>query len=209
VTDEPRRRCRGGSADVVCPFAYVGIRRLIAARDNADADVALRVHPWPLEWVNGVAVTAAEAAEDVEALRTALAPDLFLGFDPTTFPTSSIPAFGLVEVAYASSERLGEVISVTVREAVFEHGRDISQKPVLDEIAARFGIVPPDAVAAEAAVRDEWRLGRERGVVGSPHFFVDERSIFCPSLDIERADEHLVVHLAEDSMRDFLDLALG
>ncbi len=38
--------------------------------------------------------------------------------------------------------------------------------------------------------------GRERGVVGSPHFFTAGGGYFCPGLAIEREGEHL--HIEPD-----------
>jgi hypothetical protein len=41
-------------ADVSCPFAHVGLRRLVEQRDKlARDDIVLRVRAWPLELVNG------------------------------------------------------------------------------------------------------------------------------------------------------------
>jgi predicted DsbA family dithiol-disulfide isomerase len=196
-------------ADIVCPFAYVGIRRLIAARDQAGADMRLRVHAWPLEWVNGAPLDAEHAAHEIEALRAEVAPDLFAGFVPGRFPHTSIPALGLAAAAYARDDRLGEAVSVALREAVFEGGFDVSTATVLDGIASEFSIARLDERAAAAAVRDEWRSGRARGVIGSPHFFIGDRSIFCPSLDIARIGEQYDVHIAKDRMHDFYALALG
>ena len=74
-------------ADIGCPFAYVGLRRLVARRDELGRDdVVLRVHAWPLELVNGVPLDRSFIAEEVEVLRDTVPPDLFAGFDPAALP---------------------------------------------------------------------------------------------------------------------------
>ena len=46
-------------ADVWCPFAHIGIRRLVEERDRRGSEVHLRVRAWPLELVNGRPLDAA------------------------------------------------------------------------------------------------------------------------------------------------------
>ncbi|MFZ4518319.1 MAG: disulfide bond formation protein DsbA, partial [Microthrixaceae bacterium] len=65
-------------ADVSCPFAHVGLRRVVQERDRRGrTDVVLRVRAWPLEVVNGEALDGPHVAEKVDALRAQVAPDLF------------------------------------------------------------------------------------------------------------------------------------
>src|SRR5205823_264116 len=91
-------------ADVMCPFTHVGLRRLVSARDAADATVRLRVRAWPLELINGEPLRVTLVAREIDELRAQVAPDLFTGFDAHTFPATSIPAFGLVAAAYAVND---------------------------------------------------------------------------------------------------------
>jgi predicted DsbA family dithiol-disulfide isomerase len=191
-------------ADIGCPFAYVGLRRLVARREELGrGDVVLRVHAWPLELVNGTPLDPAFIAEEVEVLRDTVAPDLFVGFDAAAFPASSLPAMDLVAAAYAVDVPTGEGVSLAVRVALFEEGRDVADPAVLHDIAAAYGVTV-DADAARAAVLADWEQGRARGVRGSPEFFVAGRAWFCPVLDIERVDGELRVRVDERSMPEFL-----
>jgi hypothetical protein len=61
----------------------------------------------------------------------------------------------------------------------------------------------------ESAVRADWERGKERGVQGSPHFFVGDRGWFCPSLDISHDGGRFDIHVAEKTMLDFYAAALG
>ena len=79
-----------------------------------------------------------------------------------------------------------------LRRLVFEKGIDVAAPTVLAAVAARNGVTDLGNVDAVLAEYDE---GRARHVVGSPHFFVDELSMFCPTLDIKRVDGALRVNL--------------
>ena len=191
-------------ADIGCPFAYVGLRRLVARREELDRpDVQLRVHAWPLELVNGTPLDPAFIAEEVEVLRDTVAPDLFLGFVESAFPATSLPAFDLVEAAYAVDLATGEAVSLAVRAALWEDGRDVADPAVLAEVAGAHGVTV-DGAASRAGVLADWEQGKARGVRGSPEFFVGGEAYFCPVLDIRRVDGELQVRVDETSMPEFL-----
>ena len=56
-------------ADIWCPFAHVGIRRVTDRRDALGVDTRLRVRAWPLELVNGKPMDAAFIGEEVVEIR--------------------------------------------------------------------------------------------------------------------------------------------
>lgn len=193
-------------ADVCCPFTHAGVRRFLAARDERDAAVALVFRAWPLEWVNGRPLDPDDVAEEVEALRAGVAPDLFAGFRPEVFPASSLPALGLAAAAHERSRDLGTRVSLALRDAVFEEGRDVADPAELEAIARRFGLTVPDEVP-HPGVRADFDEGRRRGVIGSPHFFVDGRGFFCPSLRVGRDPAgHLRVEADPQALAEVLEL---
>ena len=196
-------------ADIVCPFTHVGLRRLSEARRGRETSPVARVRAWPLEWLNGAPLDPDMVAREIDALRAQVAPDLFAGFDAATFPRTSIPAFGLAAAAYAVDDLTGEVMSLALRDALFERGMDISDDDVLREIGQPFGVEPLARSVAESAVRTDWERGKARGVQGSPHFFVGDRGWFCPSLDISHDGGRFDIQVAEKTMRDFYAAALG
>src|SRR5690242_6146421 len=112
-------------ADIVCPFTHVGLRRLREARAQRHGKTPIRVHAWPLEFVNGQPVDRHLVAHEIAALRASVAPELFTGFDGASWPATSIPAFGLVANAYGHEDATGEAITFAVRDALFEQGLDI------------------------------------------------------------------------------------
>ncbi len=195
-------------ADVVCPFAYIGLTRLLERRHQLGRDdVRLRVRAWPLELVNGRPVDGAFIAEEIDEVAPQVAPDLFGGFDPAKFPASSLPALALTAVAYERGPDKGERVAMEVRRRLFELGQDVGDPAVLRQIADEVGVAVPTDVEPALA---EWRLGQELGVVGSPHFFVGGESVFCPVLDISRdAEHHLHVHVDRAAMEHLVALCFG
>jgi len=183
-------------AELACPFTHVALRRIVQHRRvEARTEPHLRIRPWPLELVNGQPVDAQHVAKEVRALHEQISPDLFSGFDVATLPATSIPGFRLAEAAYEVGEATGERVSLELRDALFEEGRDLADPHVLAEIAARHDLeVPGEELTAEVA--RAYAEGQARGVKGSPHFFVADYSGFCPLLDIQRDDAgefHLTV----------------
>jgi predicted DsbA family dithiol-disulfide isomerase len=191
-------------ADVVCPFTYVGLERLRAHRDRVGRDdVALFVRSWPLELVNGEPVPRDLLVEEITELRATVAPLMFRGVDPERFPMTSLPALALAASAYRDGLRTGEWVSVAMREALFERGRDLTDPAELARIGRVAGLEPPHD-RDYAAVRADLDEGRRRSVIGSPHFFVDGRGYFCPSLDLEREDGRLRIHFDVEGFDEFV-----
>lgn len=172
-------------ADIWCPFAHVGLRLVDEQRRRRRPDIDLIVHAWPLELVNGVAMDPAGARRHANELREQVAPTLFAQLDVDHFPTSTLEALALVARAYRHGASTGTRASFALRDALFEHGQDISDPDVLAGLAAELGVDMPDDTDRQA-VLDDWHTGRDRGVLGSPHFFADDENVFCPSLAINK-----------------------
>lgn len=193
-------------ADVRCPFTHVGLRRLVERREAKGAGVTLHVRAWPLELVNGAPLDADLIDEEVRALRGQVAPELFAGFSPATFGTTSLPALALTVAAYDRDRATGEAVALALRWALFEEGRDIADPDVLDAIARAYEMTWSDGDAADR-VLDEWSDGASRGVIGSPHFFVGNEGWFCPVLDIRHESGDLRVTASAAALDSLLDRA--
>jgi predicted DsbA family dithiol-disulfide isomerase len=196
-------------ADIVCPFTHVGLRRLIAARDARGSHAPVRVRAWPLEWVNGAPVAADLVAAEITALRATVAPDLFTGFDRARFPRTTIPALGLAAAAYRAGDAVGEGVSLRLRQALFQEGRDLTDPAELRTIGIEWGVAPLVGPPAEAAVRYDWERGRARNVQGSPHFFVGDHDWFCPSLRIRHEGDSFDVSIDRDALDKFYATAFA
>jgi predicted DsbA family dithiol-disulfide isomerase len=191
-------------ADVTCPFTHVGLRRLVAARTaHRRDDLRLQVRAWPLEWVNQAPFEGQVVAAKIAALRASVAPDLFVGFDPERFPSTSLPALELTAAAYRVDPRVGERVALAVRDALFETGLDIATSGVLGAIAAEHE-VPAVTAVDTSAVRSDYDDGRARGVRGSPEFFVRGHGYFCPTLRIHKVGESLEIEFDAAAFDDFV-----
>lgn len=196
-------------AEITCPFTHVGLRRLLAERaDRHRTTPRLRVRAWPLELVNDGPLDGAGVAEKAAALRAQVAPDLFARVDPANWPATSRPAFALVHAAYRQGLDVGEAVSVSIRDALFEFGQDISDPEVLAAVAADHG-VGPVTDADETSVEADWEEGRRRGVVGSPHFYFGDADAFCPTLAITKPDGKLHVEIDRSTFDAFVDTVFG
>jgi predicted DsbA family dithiol-disulfide isomerase len=191
-------------ADVGCPFTHVGLRRFIARRaELGRPDVLVRVLAWPLELVNGAPLDAGFIAEEVEELREQVVPDLFAGFDRSTFPSTSLPALALAAAADAADVRTGERVSLALRDLVFEQGIDVSDEDVVRSVAEAHGV--PTSTIDSRRVTDQYDEGVRRGVIGSPHFFTPAGDFFCPALEIHRDDDgRLLIEPRIESFERFL-----
>jgi hypothetical protein len=192
-------------ADVCCPFTHVGLRRLVQRRDQLGRRGDIVVRAWPLELVNGEPVAAATVMEEVDVLRAEVAPELFTGFDAGHFPATTLPALALAAAAYRKSPDVGEQVSLDLRDGLFERGVDIADAAVLGDIGAAYGLIP--GPLDEATVLGDWKEGRRRGVLGSPHLFAAGHDAFCPTLDIRRVDGELRVDPDPAALERFVDLA--
>jgi predicted DsbA family dithiol-disulfide isomerase len=190
-------------ADVACPFTHVGLHRLVARRRALGReDVRLRVRAWPLELVNGAPLEPATVGHKVAELRAQVAPDLFAGFSEERFPATSLPALALERRAYRLGDDAGEAMALLLRQALFEDGADLASPTTLADLARQLG-VPPASAADQDAVLGDWHEGQERGVVGSPHFFVGDTGWFCPSLRIATTDDGLRIDLDDEALERF------
>jgi hypothetical protein len=163
------------------------------------SDVAIWVRAWPLELVNGSPLDPAVTAEHANDLREQVAPSLFEHLDVERFPSSTLDALALANRAYRTDTQTGERVSFALRDALFEEGRDISERATLEALAHDLGVVMPDE-SDRARVLEDWRDGQRRCVLGSPHFFCDDADVFCPSLDITK-DPVQGVSIAKDAAR--------
>ncbi len=195
-------------SDVWCPFAYVGIRRVLAERDRAGAGTVLSFRAWPLELVNGAPLPADLVVEEAHTLRAQVAPHLFAGIGVDHFPSSTVGALGLSAWAADTDPVIGEQVAVELRSALFERGEDIGDRSVLGRIATAYGLSLPDPSWVLERVTADLEEGRGRGVRGSPHFFVRSQGYFCPTLRLSHEDGLLHADVDVDGFAAFLSRAL-
>lgn len=199
-------------AEVTCPFTYVGLRRFVAERAHRGlSEPRLKIRAWPLELVNGAPLTGERVAPAVKALRASVTPDLFGGFDPEVFPSSTLSVLAAEAAAHATGPEVGEHFSLEVRSVLFDRGIDPSDPEVLADLLSDHQ-VDPGKVDPDVA-RKSWEEGRALGVVGSTYFLVGQRGWFCPSLQIEHChdgyDVKYDVETLDEFFREAFDASFG
>jgi predicted DsbA family dithiol-disulfide isomerase len=180
--------------DVVCPWCYIGKRRLETALAGFDtADVAVRFRSFELDPHHPPVVAgsiherlAAKLGGTVEAARmmtdrvTGVAADdaLDLRFDLVR-PASSFDAHRLVH--YAQSVGLQGPMLERLHRAHFTEGEVISDRVVLARLAGEVGLDEGDSgrmlLAGDYgdAVREDEDLAAQLGIRGVPFFVLDRR----------------------------------
>lgn len=172
-------------ADITCPFTHVGLKLLTRHLTDAGLAAKVIVRAWPLEWVNGTPLDATAVAAKIEVLQNQLGEDHFAGWQADRWPTTTIPALNLASAAYRRSASVGLKISLLLRSVLFEDGLDINDPEVLAMVAGSQALHPP-LFSPVKPVLDDYNEGRQRGVAGSPHFWIGSDNYFCPSLEIGR-----------------------
>ena len=180
-------------SDTICPWCYVGKRRLERALSGFEADgVRIRWHPFqlnpgmPPEGMDRAEYVAAkfggaDAARAVyDRIRDAGAEEgIAFAFErmprtPNTFASHRV-------VHYAAGEGLQNEAVEALFQAVFVDGRDIGDRETLLDIGAECGLEPvalSEYLASTEdvdALRAEEARSRRMGVTGVPFFIIGGR----------------------------------
>lgn len=194
-------------SDYICPFCYIGSRRLLRLRQDFDLTVnwcGLEIHPetpasgMPIEelgydprrWSQMMQALAQMAQEE----------HIELGAHRTT--TNSHNALRLAEAAKTLGQETFYALHERLFQAFFTEGRNIGDTEVLASLAAECG-VPSGTVAAawqdpaygERLARN-LHFARELGVSGTPAYvFGTEVKVGAlPYADLLDAARQLAVH---------------
>ncbi len=190
-------------ADITCPFTHVGLKRVVQHVSEMSQPAEVIVRAWPLEWVNGAPMAVDAVIVKAAALTDQLGVDDFSGLRADAWPTSTIPALNIAASAYERNAATGLAVSLELRAALFERGDNIGDPAVLAAIATAHGLPAPEFEVCDS-VQSDYDGGAERGVRGSPHFFVATDDFFCPALDLGHDDEgHLTARFDADMLADF------
>jgi predicted DsbA family dithiol-disulfide isomerase len=130
-------------ADITCPFAHVGLKRVTQHVHEMAEPVDVIVRAWPLEWVNGSPLAVEAVLVKGAALTDQLGVDDFSGLRSDAWPASTIPALNLTATGYERDPATGLAVGLDLRAAVFERGEDVGDSDVLAQIAAAHGLPAP------------------------------------------------------------------
>ena len=190
-------------ADVVCPWCWIGERRLFKALSGLE-EVSVRWRAFQLdprsastgqplvEWLGSRYGGEANAQRMFDRVtQVARGEDLTLNFDKA-IAANTFDAHRLIWKAYGSGVQKEMVEAL--HKAHFTDGLDIGSPAVLSSIAFDLGV--PDIVATEEGVdevRAELGLGHELGVTGVPMFVFNGRYALSGAQDPDTFREALAM----------------
>jgi len=189
-------------SDLVCPWCWLGLRRLEAARElTPEIEAELLFRPYeldptiPREGVDYKTYMQAKlggtggddedpARSRFRAMREALEQygaeeGIPFAFDGITVRPNTLDAHRLVR--WAQGQDRGAAVKEALFAAYFRDHRDIGRQEVLGEIAGEIGLdreIVADLLARDAdldAVRREQAIFRDMGVRGVPTYIGDRR----------------------------------
>jgi predicted DsbA family dithiol-disulfide isomerase len=175
-------------SDVVCPWCYIGKRRLEKAlAQRPDLDVVVRWHPFQLDPTipaSGLDRRAymikkfgsAERIDEIHArlMEAGRGEGLAFAFDRITRSVNTLDAHRMLH--WADEVGLQDAASEALFQAYFIEGRDIGSRDVLADIAAAIGMDRAqvfDALAGDRdieTIRAEIAKAVQIGVSGVPFF---------------------------------------
>lgn len=182
-------------SDVVCPWCYIGQKRLARALESApDVAVEVRWRPFqldptvPAEGLDRkeymiAKFGSAERMRELNAnVQQAAADDgIAFAFDAIETAPNTLDAHRLIRWAGAEGPAMQTDIVARLFSAYFEEGRNIGDRKVLSDIAHKAGMdraIVDALLAGDAdreAVSDEIATAQQMGVTGVPCFILENR----------------------------------
>lgn len=161
--------------DVISPFAYLAFGRLACLPSSVELEFVPVLFAGMLEHF-GQLGPAEIPSKRRATYRFVLWRARRMGVPlrmPPAHPFNPLAALRLIIAAGSDARAVG-----TVLEAVFRHGRDVTDRVVIAELAATLGVADPEAALSEPRVKErlrantDWAIGR--GVFGVPTLVIGE-----------------------------------
>lgn len=203
--------------DYVCPFCTVEATRIMHIKEADGLNLAVRLHPWPLELANGTQPRPEDEDRWVRLLRT-VEPDAFAHWDSSSgfWPASSRLLFAGYEAALAQDIMAANKFDLMVRQAIFRQPRLIDSVDSLSEVAAAARL---DVAAFRAMLEDgsaERRAqcagaeAKSQEIRGIPTLLLpDGSAVVNPGLKIQRTDKGRSIRDDLEALCELLRRAVG
>ena len=194
-------------SDVVCPWCYIGWRRLESAvRQHQGVELDMRWRAFllnpnmPPEGMERQAYIQAKFGQVGTSFYDRIAvvgreSGIAFDFAAITRTPDSRRIHQLIQGAGAAAHDVKLVLFADY----FEHGVDISAPDYLNALASRFGISQSAIDAAESIVENDLNQGAMLGIQGVPHIIIDQNwavsgaqapQSFIPLFDAVIAGKH-------------------
>ena len=177
------------ASDVICPWCYIGKRRLEKALESLKGEVEARIEWLPFQLnpdmpEQGVARADYRRAKfgsvekgrtlDARVAQEGAGEGIAFAFDRMQRTPNTVAAHQLIDLAQAQG-KAGPVVDALFR-AYFEEARDIGDAAVLKEIAAGAGVTGWPESTDKANVAKQEEQVRDLGISGVPTFIFDRKS---------------------------------
>lgn len=177
------------ASDVICPWCYIGKRRLENALALLNGEIEARIEWLPFQLnpdmpEQGIARADYRRAKfgslekgralDARVAQEGAGEGIAFAFDRMERTPNTVAAHRLVDLAQ-SQGRANPVVNALFT-AYFEEARDIGDAAVLAEIAKQHGVEQWPAAGNAARVEEQEERVRGLGISGVPTFIFDRKS---------------------------------
>ena len=177
------------ASDVICPWCYIGKRRLEKALALLDGEIEPRIEWLPFQLnpdmpAGGVARADYRRAKfgslergralDARVAQEGAGEGITFAFERMERTPNTVAAHRLIDLAQAQGK--GDAVVEALFRAYFEEARDIGDATVLAGVAQRFAVESwPGGIDSKRVSEREERV-RELGISGVPTFIFDRKA---------------------------------
>ena len=177
------------ASDVVCPWCYIGKRRLEKALASLKGEVDVRIEWLPFQLNPGMPEGGMARADyrrqkfgsiekgrqlDARVAQEGAGEGIAFAFDRMERTPNTVQAHLLIDRAQKQGK--GEAVVDALFRAYFEEAKDIGDQAVLNEIAAGAGVTGLPEENNKEEVREKEERVRGYGISGVPTFIFDRKS---------------------------------
>ena len=177
------------ASDVVCPWCYIGKRRMEKALALLDGDVEARIEWLPFQLnpdmpAAGIARADYRRAKfgsvekgralDARVAQEGAGEGIAFAFDRMQRTPNTIAAHQLVDLAQKQGR--GNAVVDALFRAYFEEAKDIGDEAVLNAIAEREGVIGRADEKILEEVKEKEERVRGLGISGVPTFIFDRKT---------------------------------
>src|SRR5688572_22981284 len=177
------------ASDVVCPWCYIGKRRLEKALELLKGEVDARIEWLPFQLNPGMPSDGMARAEyrrqkfgsvekgkmlDARVAQEGAGEGIAFAFDRMQRTPNTIAAHKLIDLAQKQGK--GNAVVDALFRAYFEEAKDIGDEAVLKEIAERAGVTGGADEKIQEEVKEKEERVRDLGISGVPTFIFNRES---------------------------------
>jgi predicted DsbA family dithiol-disulfide isomerase len=177
------------ASDVICPWCYIGKRRLEKALASLAGEVEARIEWLPFQLNPGMPAGGMARADyrrqkfgslekgralDARVAQEGAGEDIAFAFERMQRTPNTVAAHRLIDLAQKQGK--GDAVVAALFRAYFEDAQDIGDEAVLNSIAQQAGVTGrPDEKVLEEVREKEDRV-RDLGISGVPTFIFNKTS---------------------------------